>query len=253
MTDDVQLSAGAELAIRKYVSSYLFGIAAFIGIANLVVLVGALYFVVGETARQAVDREVSALGVRQQVSETLMALGGANSEISAAQNEIEALRDQATFLGENVSTIVGQNGDVIGDVARIVEVALENPGFAELAVSTEVQIETAGGVGLRAFLGETCAAENPWQACPEGACGSLESRAGIVDISMSEADFEETPMVFVSQSGGGSWTTSGLSAIYDIQPDSFRLYAYSEYIGDRTYFQLANQANHCVHWLAIGR
>ena len=51
MADDIDLTPEAQLAVRKYVSNYLIGIATLIGIANVVAIFGALYFLVGEAAR----------------------------------------------------------------------------------------------------------------------------------------------------------------------------------------------------------
>lgn len=260
MADDVGLTPEAQLAVRQYVSRYLLGIAAIIGLANVAALFGALYFLVGESARQAVDRELSALRVREELSSTLIELGAAQQQISAAQQQISALTraaepliEQADILRANLDTVMGAESEVIGDAALIIQVAQNNPEFADLASRADVRIEASEGVGLRAFVGKTCSVETSWQPCPSTACGSLTNRSGILQISMAEAQFTETPAVFVSQSGTGSWTTSGLHAIYDINPNSFSLFAYNEFIGDKTYAEYANSSGHCVNWLAVGR
>lgn len=260
MSTNAELTPVAELAVRKYVSRYLIGIGAFIGFANIAALLGALYFLVGESARQAVDRELSSINVKEQLSSTLIELGAAQQQISTAQQQIAALSrtaeplvQQTDILRNNLDTVLRADSKIIGDAAILVQVAQNNPEFADLVSRADVRIEDSQSKGLRAFVGQTCPSDISWEPCPESECGKLTNRSGILKISMKDAQFAETPTVFISQSGTGSWTTSGLHAIYGVSPDSFSLYAYSEYIGELTYAEYANSRDHCVNWLAIGR
>lgn len=248
---DIELSPSAQLAIRKHVTSYLIGIATLFGIANVVAILTALYFLVGEAAKVAVEQEVSDLDVNTVLTETLIDLGAAKAEIARLQTEASGLSSEIASLKNKLSEILTSDKELIQQAARFLELAQSNKDFAE--VLKNVKVTDAKGNAVRAVAGQSCAHQDPWLPCERSSCGSLTEKSGRVTISMADAGFSETPRVFISHSGSGSWSSQGLDAVYEVTPVSFTLFAYNDYLESKTYYQYANENNYCVSWLALGR
>lgn len=250
MADSDQLDASMQLAIRKQVSTYLIGIISIFGVANVIALFGALYFLVGEAARRAVTEEVADLGVKELVANTLIDLGEARVQIRQLNQDAARLTEETSALRSNMDTVLTSDAELIAQAAKFLQLAQSNADFSRVADKLDVRIETSDGTTQRIVSGRTCAAETKWQVC-ESACGGLKPRAGVLDVSIADAGFVDVPAIYVSQAGSGSWTTNGTHAIYNSTPTSFRIYAYNDQLRE-TYASYANRQNHCVSWLAIG-
>lgn len=134
-----------QLAIRKQVSTYLISIVSIFGVANVVALFGALYFLVGEAAQRAVTQEVADMSAQDIVASTLIDLGEARGQIRQLNQDASRLTEETTALRSNLDTVFTSDAELIAQAAKFLQLAQSNEDFSRVADRLDVRIETSDG------------------------------------------------------------------------------------------------------------
>ncbi len=266
-----ELNLQAKVAVQKEVERTLSKIAAVFGIANLLVLAGAIWFV-----WKSVDQHTETLYAQNDASLRSLSNKVAdgiskdiNNKISGSISALESARDVALrFSGEIVAKRQQvENLDIrIEKVTKSLE-SLESQENIEAAAAffeawegekdtTDVLNMVHGKVAMngnatcvkpRIYAGQTDPENTSWEPYRE------DNSAALLLVDTSAAQFEDTPWYFVSLNGdGGHWAAHGADAIYSPTTNSFQIYVRWAPESTRDIVNYAQDTNWHVRWLAIG-
>lgn len=131
MSPDEKLPPEWKLAIREYTGSYIARIGTALGIANIAVLIGALYFLVGQAANEAVTEEVNDLNLKESISETLVDIGEVRGQLLSAQSDIDLLEQQYSQVQARLQDVVVSDDRSIELATNLISTVAENTDVSE--------------------------------------------------------------------------------------------------------------------------
>ena len=131
MSEDKRLPPEWKLAIREYTGSYITKIGTALGIANIAVLIGALYFLVGQAANQAVTKEVNDLNLKESISETLVDIGEVRGQLISAQQDIDLIEEQYNEVQARLQGVVVAEDRSIQLATNLISTVSENKDVSE--------------------------------------------------------------------------------------------------------------------------
>lgn len=250
--EETELSAAQRLAVRREVEGTLTKLAALFGIANIAVLIGAIWFMWTSVTNQTA-------GLASSVkTEVLADLSSSRDELNAAVNEanqlIGRLKQSLDAMANIEGEIAGlrQDLDNLADRETLTRAAdfIRSWGGAPdvdaVVQRTAGLLRKAGCSQARAVAGQTPPDTTDWKQYRDTRYGAY--------VDTSSAGFTATPLYLTSIGGtGGHWFVSGASAIYSPQPDRFRVHLrWLEGNYDADIVPYARNAKWHVNWLAIG-
>lgn len=252
--NDHQLTAEATLAVRREVEGILVKIAAVFGVANLAVLVGAIWVLWSTVTNQTAElsssiRDEILSDIRENRAELNVAVSTANKligRLEQSQNAMDGIESSIGGLQEDITNL--EDKETIARAAEFIQAWKASPEVNVAVKRIDSLLYAPGCTQVRVVSGRTVPGSTKWEPYGSATYGA----STVIDTKF--ANFTQTPIYFASLSGdGGLWTTNGGSSIYTPKTDQFSIYVrwlsseHTEPIVD-----YAKNANWHVNWLAIG-
>lgn len=248
------LNDSQKTAIQDETRSTIKRIATFFGIANVAVLLGALWSF-WTYAQSQVDTISTA--VKEDVFEDLttsrdelrFAVNEANQLIGRLIERAEDMDDLDARL-ENLKNRFDQLEDeeLVAGASAFLTTWDGSRDVDQLVRSIDTKIDMPNGFGCaspRVYSAVAPKASLDWQPYKDNPTSTF------VAIDTSAAGFTKTPLYFASLTGGGSWSAQGASAIYGPSADRFSIYLKWSPSADRDMVAYASDRWE-IYWMAIG-
>lgn len=162
MSHEDRLPPDWKLAIREYTASYFSKIGTALGIANVAVLIGGLYFLVDAAAHEAVTQQVSDSGLKESISKTLLDVGDVRGQLKAAEKDILEIEMQYSDVQKKLSAVIEAGQEDVALAANLVAVVSSETDVASTISSLSKKTDDLSwsqlGVMARIQAQSTCTA-----------------------------------------------------------------------------------------------
>ncbi len=248
------LTAAQKLAVRREVEGTLTKLAALFGVANIAVLIGAIWFMWTSVTNQTA-------GLAPSIKADVLAdLSSSREQLNAAVNEANQLIGRLQQSQDAMENIEGEIEGLRADLAALADrETLERaadfirawgnaPDVDAMVQQTAGMLRMPGCKQVRIVTGQTPVGATDWKRYKETRYGAY------VEVDTSSAGFTATPLYLTSLGGtGGHWFVAGPSAVYSPSADGFKVYLrWLERGYSQDLVPYAQKAKWHINWWAIG-
>ena len=249
-----ELDAAHRAAIQQEAHSSINRIAALFGIANLAVILAAIWsfwtYAQGQVSAISEDVKTSVFAeltttrdeLRTAVNDANQLIGRLQEraeDLDALDVRLEDVKDRLDLL-EDENLVAGASGFLTAwDGSQDVDQLMRN-----------LDLKVATGSGLdcqspRVFSGIAPPGKLSWKAY------NGNPKDAFVTIDTGAAGFTKPPLYFASIEGSGAWSAQGVNAIYARKAQSFDVYVkWSPSSGSNIVSYASDRWS--IHWLAVG-